>query len=117
MQRFVILDAVLREAKEPNAARVLATVTGIRTARRVGKIDAFIVADKGVDVIVAIVLGGTSLAGGEGTLVGTLVGALILAVFANGMNLLGIGAFYQYVVQGIILVLAVVLDLTLRKKI
>jgi ribose transport system permease protein len=68
------------------------------------------------DVIVAIVLGGTSLAGGEGRLSGTFIGALILAVLANGMNLLGIGAFYQYIVQGFILVLAVTLDFALRKK-
>ncbi len=68
------------------------------------------------DVIVAIVLGGTSLAGGEGTLSGTFIGALILAILANGMNLLGIGAFYQYIVQGVILVMAVTIDFMLRKK-
>jgi len=95
----------------------MAGLSGVLLASRLSSGDPNVGIGFEFDVIVAIVLGGTSLAGGEGTLVGTLVGALILAVFANGMNLLGIGAFYQYVVQGIILVLAVVLDLTLRKKI
>ncbi|NLP10469.1 ABC transporter permease [bacterium] len=94
-----------------------AGISGVLLASRLSSGDPNVGIGFEFDVIVAIVLGGTSLAGGEGTLSGTLLGALILAVFANGMNLLGIGSFYQYVVQGAILVLAVILDLTLRKKI
>jgi len=95
----------------------MAGLSGILLASRLSSGDPNVGIGFEFDVIVAIVLGGTSLAGGEGILSGTLLGALILAVFANGMNLLGIGSFYQYVVQGAILVLAVILDLTLRKKI
>jgi len=95
----------------------MAGISGVLLASRLSSGDPTVGIGFEFDVIVAIVLGGTSLAGGEGTLSGTLLGALILAVFANGMNLLGIGSFYQYVVQGAILVLAVILDLTLRKKI
>ncbi|HPI74548.1 MAG TPA: ABC transporter permease [bacterium] len=95
----------------------MAGISGVLLASRLSSGDPNVGIGFEFDVIVAIVLGGTSLAGGEGTLSGTLLGALILAVFANGMNLLGIGSFYQYVVQGAILVLAVILDLTLRKKI
>ena len=64
--------------------------------------------------IVAIILGGTSLLGGQGSLIGTLIGALILGNLSNGMNLLGIGTVYQFIVEGAVLVVAVVLDLTLK---
>lgn len=66
------------------------------------------------DVIVAIVVGGTSLMGGRGSLIGSLIGVMILSNLANGMNLMGLGNVYQIIVQGIVLILAVVLDLTLK---
>lgn len=65
-------------------------------------------------VIVAAVLGGTSLAGGEGRVSGTLVGALIVAVLGNGLNLLGVQTFWQNVVEGIVLIAAVGLGILLR---
>jgi ribose transport system permease protein len=67
------------------------------------------------DVIVAAVLGGTSLAGGEGTVLKTLVGALIIGVLGNGLNLLGVGIFWQTVVQGAVLIIAVAVDMALRE--
>lgn len=66
-------------------------------------------------VIVAAVLGGTSLAGGEGRVSGTLIGALIVGVLGNGLNLLGVQTFWQNVVEGFVLILAVGLDLLLRR--
>lgn len=68
------------------------------------------------DVIVAVFLGGVSTKGGEGTIIGTLIGAIIVGVLSNGLNLLGVDAFYQYIVKGIILVLAVLVDQTVRRK-
>jgi len=68
------------------------------------------------DVIVATVLGGTSLAGGEGTVAGMVIGALIIGVLANGLNLLGVPSFWQTVAQGVVLVLAVGLDVFLRQR-
>jgi len=68
------------------------------------------------EVIVAIIVGGTSLAGGQGTIVGTVIGALIVAVLGNGLNLLGVQTFYQYLVQGVALILAVLLDMTLKRR-
>lgn len=68
------------------------------------------------DVIVATILGGTSLAGGEGMVMGTVLGALIVGVLANGLNLLGVPAFWQIVAQGVVLVLAVSLDVALRHR-
>ena len=68
------------------------------------------------EVIVATVLGGTSLLGGQGTVLGMLVGALIVGFVANGMNLLGIPSFWQTVALGVVLVLAVGLDAALRRE-
>lgn len=63
-----------------------------------------------MDAIASVVLGGTSLSGGRGRIVGTLIGALIIGTLNNGMNLLGISSFYQQVVKGIVIIIAVLLD-------
>jgi len=68
------------------------------------------------DVIVATLLGGTSLLGGQGTVLGMAVGALIVGVLNNGLNLLGVQSFWQTVALGTILVVAVGLDATLRRE-
>ncbi|MET9380332.1 substrate-binding domain-containing protein [Streptomyces sp. NPDC002928] len=68
-----------------------------------------------LDAIAAVVIGGASLAGGTGKASGTLIGALILAVLRNGLNLLSVSAFWQQVVIGVVIALAVLLD-TLRRK-
>ena len=69
-----------------------------------------------LDAIAATVIGGTSLMGGEGTLGGTLVGALIMGVLRNGLNLLGVSSFLQQVVIGGVIVVAVLLDTLLKRK-
>lgn len=69
------------------------------------------------DVIVAMLLGGTSFTGGQGSVIGTVIGAFILTVLDIGFNMIGISSFYQYVVKGIILVGAVALDNFLRNKV
>ncbi|MED4954026.1 ribose ABC transporter permease [Paenibacillus macerans] len=66
-----------------------------------------------LDAIAAVVLGGTSLSGGRGRIVGTLIGALIIGTLNNGLNLLGVSSFYQSVVKGIVILVAVLMD---RKK-
>lgn len=66
-----------------------------------------------MDAIAAVVLGGTSLSGGKGRIFGTLVGALIIGTLNNGLNLLGVSSFYQQVVKGIVILIAVLID---RKK-
>lgn len=63
-----------------------------------------------LDAIAAVVLGGTSLSGGSGGVVGTIVGALIIAVLNNGLNLLNVSSFYQLVAKGAVILLAVFLD-------
>ncbi|HEV2505274.1 MAG TPA: ribose ABC transporter permease [Mesorhizobium sp.] len=63
-----------------------------------------------LDAIAAVVLGGTSLAGGVGTIVGTILGALIIGVINNGMNMLSVPYFYQLIVKGAVILIAVWLD-------
>ena len=63
-----------------------------------------------LDVIASVVIGGTSLAGGRGSVWGTLLGALLIGTINNGMNLLKISAYFQLVVKGLIIVAAVLLD-------
>ena len=70
-----------------------------------------------LDSITAVVLGGTSLFGGRGTVIGTLIGATIVGVFRNGLTLIGVQVIYQYLVTGILVILAVSVDqLTHRRQ-
>jgi ribose transport system permease protein len=69
-----------------------------------------------LDAIAATVIGGTSLMGGEGSLAGTLIGALIMGVLRNGLNLLGISSFLQQIVIGLVIVVAVLVDSALKAK-
>lgn len=66
-----------------------------------------------LDAIAAVVLGGTSLTGGKGWIFGTIVGVLIIGVLNNGLNLIGVSSFFQQVVKGIVILIAVLID---RKK-
>lgn len=69
-----------------------------------------------LDAIAAVVIGGTSLAGGEGRITGTLIGALIIGVLNNGLNLMNVSPFYQSIVKGLVILIAVLLDKKSRKK-
>ena len=68
-----------------------------------------------LDAITAVVLGGTSLFGGRGIILGTLVGALIVGVFRNGLTLMGVSSVYQILVTGVLVILAVATDQMSRK--
>lgn len=70
-----------------------------------------------VDVIIAVLLGGTSFFGGEGSVGRTVAGAFILIILGIGMNQSGVEPFYQYVVKGIVLICAVLLDKLVKEKI
>ena len=69
-----------------------------------------------LDAIAAAVLGGTSLSGGVGTMVGTLIGALIIGVLNNGMNMLSVPYFYQLIVKGLVILVAVYLDVRSKQR-
>lgn len=66
------------------------------------------------NVIIAIVLGGTSLAGGAGTIAGTVIGGLFVSVLANGLDLIGVAPFYQYIALGTVLIVAALIDVTVK---
>lgn len=66
-----------------------------------------------LDAIAAVVLGGTSLTGGKGKIVGTIIGALIIGVLSNALNLLNVTSYFQMIAKGIVILIAVLLD---RKK-
>jgi ribose/xylose/arabinose/galactoside ABC-type transport system permease subunit len=69
-----------------------------------------------LDAIAAAVIGGTSLVGGEGRVTGTLVGALIMGVLRNGLNLLGVSSFLQQTIIGSVIIIAVLADMTLKRR-
>ncbi len=69
-----------------------------------------------LDAIAAPVLGGTSLFGGVGSIGGTIVGAFIIGVLGNGLNLMGVPSYYQQVIKGMVLILAVVVDLINKRR-
>jgi ribose transport system permease protein len=69
-----------------------------------------------LDAIAATVIGGTSLLGGEGSVVGALIGALIMGVLRNGLNLLDVSSFFQQVVIGGVIIGAVLIDISLKRR-
>lgn len=69
-----------------------------------------------MDAIASVVVGGTSMSGGSGRIGGTLIGVLIIGVLNNGLNLLGVDSNFQYVVKGLVILLAVYIDFLRNKK-
>jgi D-xylose transport system permease protein len=69
-----------------------------------------------MDAIAAVVIGGTSLSGGIGKVPGVLIGALMITAIDNGMSLMNLESYWQYVIKGIILVVAVTVDVITNKQ-
>jgi ribose transport system permease protein len=97
------------------AAGLLAGVGGLLLAARLNSAQPTAGGGVELDVIAAVVIGGASLAGGAGTVAGTLTGALIIGVLRNGLNLLDVSSFWQQVVIGTVIAAAVMVD-TLRRR-
>lgn len=95
---------------------VLTSVAGIVMTARLNAATTSAGSNMELDAIAACVIGGTSLLGGEGTIVGAIIGALIMSSLDNGMSLMNMDITYQYVVKGLILLLAVWVDMATRKK-
>jgi len=94
----------------------LAAVSGIILSSRLYSAQTNAGESYELDAIAAVVLGGASLSGGVGTMFGTLIGALIIGVMNNGMNMLSVPYFYQLIVKGIVILLAVWLDVRAKQK-
>ena len=97
-------------------AGLLAAVTGILLAARLGSGNAGAASGLEFDVIAAVVVGGTALSGGRGSMLGTLLGVLVITLIGNGLVLLGINSFFQQVVRGVIIVLAVLANIIVMQK-
>lgn len=95
----------------------LAGLAGSIAASRIGSGNPRIGDGFEFDVIIAIILGGTRLAGGQGTILGTLIAALIVAAIGSGLNMLGMLSFWQLVLKGGILVVAILLNEKFRKEV
>jgi fructose transport system permease protein len=91
-------------------AGVLYGIAALLSVARTGVGDPNAGQTENLDAITAVVLGGTSLFGGRGSVLGSLVGALIVGVFRNGLTLMGVSSVYQILVTGILVILAVATD-------
>ncbi|MEG0963161.1 MAG: ABC transporter permease [Lachnospiraceae bacterium] len=91
-------------------------VGGIVWSARLGSAAATLGSGFEMDAIAAVVIGGTSMSGGVGTVGGTFIGILIIGVITNGLNLMGINSFWQGVFKGIIIMVAVVIDVMKKSR-
>jgi ribose transport system permease protein len=87
-----------------------AGIAGVMLTSRLNSAQPNVANGAELDAIAAVVIGGTSLFGGEGTIVGTIIGALLMAVIRNGLTLMHVTAFYQQIVIGVVIILAVLID-------
>lgn len=89
---------------------LLSALSGIIIASRLNSAQPTAGQGAELDAIAAVVLGGTSLSGGRGGVVGTLIGALIIGLLNNGLNLLNVSPFYQLIAKGMVILIAILLD-------
>ena len=95
---------------------VLAALAGMIIAARLNSSTPKAGAGFELDVIAAVFIGGASMSGGVGKIIGVVVGALIMGVMNNGMSILGIGIDYQQVIKGLVLLAAVIFDVYNKNK-
>ncbi|GJE69196.1 hypothetical protein CHKEEEPN_0719 [Methylorubrum podarium] len=98
------------------AARALAGVAAVVLAARLNSSQPSPGLGIELDTIAAVLIGGASLVGGVGSIAGTLIGVLIIGVLRNGLNLLGVSPFFQMVVIGLVIALAVAFDTLGRER-
>jgi len=89
---------------------LLSAISGIILASRLNSAQPTAGSGYELDAIATVVLGGTSLSGGQGGVIGTIIGALIIGVLNNGLNLLNVSSFYQQVAKGAVILIAVYID-------
>ncbi|MDD3840477.1 MAG: ribose ABC transporter permease [Clostridia bacterium] len=97
-------------------AGLLASISGIVLASRMFSGQPTAGQGAEMDAIAAVVLGGTSMSGGVGKIGGTVIGGLIIGVLNNGLNLMGVNSFWQYIVKGLVILIAVYVDYVKEQK-
>ena len=96
-------------------AGLIAAIAGWALIGRVGAISPTAGENANLDSITAVVIGGTSLFGGRGSIIGTLIGALIVGVFRSGVSLAGLDVLWQEFAIGVLIIVAVALDQWIRR--
>jgi sugar transport system permease protein len=96
---------------------VLAALTGVLMASRLGSGNSGAASGLEFDIIAAVVVGGTSLFGGRGTMLGTLLGIIFIAALVNGLVLLGVDPFAQGIVRGFVILAAVMVNIISIKRV
>jgi len=95
---------------------LLASIAGILLVARLSAANALLAEGEELRSIASVVIGGTNLFGGEGGVIGSLIGAMLVGVLGNGLNLLGVSPFYQRIAQGVVVVLVVIFDQWRRRS-
>jgi Ribose/xylose/arabinose/galactoside ABC-type transport systems, permease components len=95
----------------------MAALAGIILCSRVGVATPDAGANYDLDAIASVVIGGTSIQGGEGSVLRTIIGVLLMSVISNGFNLLGVNMYFQYIIRGLIILAAVGFDSYSKKRI
>jgi ribose transport system permease protein len=95
---------------------LLCAISALILSGKLGAIDPDTGTDFELDTIAAVVIGGTSLFGGKGSLVGTLIGVFLIGILNNGLNLLRVNAFWQGTAVGVVIILSVLIERLSRKR-
>lgn len=95
---------------------MLAGLAGTLMASRITSGNATVAEGYELNAIAAVVIGGVSMTGGKGRLIGTIIGAVLLGVINNGLDLMGVSPFFQQTVQGMIILVAVFIDMNAKKE-
>ena len=95
---------------------LLAALSGILLAARLTAVQSEMGGGYEMDAIAAAVIGGTSMAGGKGSIVGAIIGAVILGMISNGLDLLSVNQFYRQIIVGAIIIIAVALERFTSRK-
>jgi ribose transport system permease protein len=95
----------------------MAAIAGMIMTGRLNSANALMADGEELRSIASVVIGGTNLFGGEGGVFGSLIGALIIGVLGNGLNLLDVSPFWQRIAQGLVIILVVIFDQWRRRRI
>ena len=95
---------------------IMSALVGIIMSARLNSASPILGDGYELDAIAAAVIGGTSMDGGRGRVIGTLVGALIIGTITNGLDILNVSSYIQQVVKGIVIIAAVLLDVMNKKN-